>query len=135
MLEEMSTSGRKPAQHPSGTYERQTAAPSADGTSSGRNVRRIVLVAAIVLVAIPFLMALWMMMAAATSDPESAGRGATLLLSGFTMLATGVVLLGLTPWVFSKDIRIRVVVIATIAYLLMSLLVGITLSVAGSAAQ
>ena len=94
----------------------------------------MVLLVAIVLVAVPFLIGLWMLISGATSAPDTPDRGVTLLLSAFTMLATGLVLLGLTPWLFPKDLRIRAVVIATCCYLLVALVVGITLSVAGSAA-
>lgn len=132
----MSTSGRRdPAQQsttagpPAGTASAGAASPPA----STRSARRIVLLVAIVLVAIPFLIALGMLFTAATSPLDTDGRGATLLLSAFTMLATGVVLLALIPWVFSKDVRMRTILIATAGYLLMSLIVGVTLSVASGA--
>lgn len=132
----MTTSGRRdPAQQstPAGSPLGSAPAGAATPPGSASSTRRIVLLVAIVLVAIPFLIALWMLFTAAASALDTEGRGATLLLSAFTMLATGVVLLALIPWVFSKDVRMRAILIATAGYLLMSLVVGLTLSIASGA--
>ena len=129
----MSTSGRRdPAQQSTTAGSPAGSAPAGAAPSPGSapSARRIVLLVAIVLVAIPFLIALWMLCTAAASAPDTDGRGARLLLGAFTMLATGVVLLALIPWVFSKDVRMRAILIATASYVLMSLGVGLTLSIA-----
>src|SRR5699024_11666379 len=102
----MSTSGRRdPAQQSTTAGSPAGSAPAGAAPSPGSapSARRIVLLVAIVLVAIPFLIALWMLCTAAASAPDTDGRGARLLLGAFTLLATGVVLLALIPWVFSKD--------------------------------
>src|SRR5699024_7326787 len=79
----MSTSGRRDSAHqsaavgsrPAGRAVPDPRASATAPTDSTRSARRIVLLVAIVLVAIPFLIALWMLIAGATSAPDTDGRG------------------------------------------------------------
>ena len=87
---------------------------------------RIVLTVVACLVAIPFLLGLFLVFGAGLggSDPH----GYALLAGTFLALVAGIFLACLVPWLFPTALRLRVFGLALMVYLVLGVLVGITLA-------
>lgn len=128
MLAPMSSSGR--AEPTPGASARTPGAsePAVRQTSPSPawTPTRIALTVGSALVAVPFLLGLWLVLVSAlrSGDPH----GFVLLGGTFLVLVAGIVLACLLPWLFSPAARLRAFGLALLGYLVVAVVVGITLA-------
>ena len=111
MLTVMSAPGPEPTQQPVG--------------HRGWTAGRIVLAVASALVALPFLLGLWLMLSSALGgDPH----GYVVLGGTFLVLVSGILLVCLVPWLLPDRLRLRGFGLALLGYVVGAVLIGMTLA-------